>query len=83
MSLNASPVLRFSQRNFMCDDDDEDAVCTDPFGDRETIVLTKCRHRYHADCSVKLVTAGFEGCTYRCGGSVLASWVMIRHGDRE
>ena len=80
MSLNASPVLRLSQRNLMCDDDDEDAVCMDPFGDRETIVLTKCRHRYHADCRVELETAGFEGCSYRCEGSVLTSWVC--HGGR-
>ena len=66
----------------VCDDaeDAEDAdecpVCMDPFGERETIVLSKCRHRYHTDCRAELEKAGFEGCSYRCEGSALASWIQ-------
>ena len=65
-------------RQEVCDDDedtDECPVCMDPFGDRETIVLTKCQHRYHTDCRAGLEEAGFEGCSYRCEGSVLAAWI--------
>ena len=35
--------------------------------------LVKCRHRYHTDCRAELEKAGFEGCSYRCEGSALAS----------
>ena len=66
----------------VCDDAedaDECPVCMDPFGERETIVLSKCRHRYHTDCREELEKADFEGCSYRCEGSALGSW--IQHGQ--
>jgi len=58
-------------------------VCMEPFGDRKTIVLTKCRHRYHAECRMELEMTGFVGCTYQCEGSDHQCWVPYIYPEEE